>query len=82
MMKRIPRGLLHDIGRFGLLAAYPVEYANLLSVAVDYSIRCQSTVAELFDIDHCEAGPGLPSSGKYVVTGCHSRPTTTMIHRH
>ena len=57
-------GLLHDIGRLGLLAAYPVEYANLLSVAVDYSFDVVHCERELFDIDHCEAGAWLAEQWK------------------
>src|SRR5205823_15038432 len=49
-------GLLHAIGRLGLLAAYPVEYANVLNVAVEYSFDVLHCERELFDIDHCEAG--------------------------
>jgi len=52
-------GLLHDIGRLGLMAAYPLEYANLLSVAVDHSFDVLNCERELFDIDHCEAGEWL-----------------------
>jgi putative nucleotidyltransferase with HDIG domain len=57
-------GLLHDIGRLGLLAAYPVEYANVLSVAVDYSFDVLHCERELFDIDHCEAGAWLAEQWK------------------
>ena len=57
-------GLLHDIGRLGLLAAYPVEYGNMLSVAVDYSFDVLHCERELFDIDHCEAGAWLAEQWK------------------
>jgi putative nucleotidyltransferase with HDIG domain len=57
-------GLLHDIGRLGLLAAYPVEYANVLDVAVDYSFDVLHCEREFFDIDHCEAGAWLAEQWK------------------
>jgi putative nucleotidyltransferase with HDIG domain len=57
-------GLLHDIGRMGLLAAYPLEYANVLSVAVDYSFDVLHCEKELFDIDHCEAGAWMAEQWK------------------
>jgi putative nucleotidyltransferase with HDIG domain len=57
-------GLLHDLGRLGLLAAYPVEYANVLNVAVDYSFDVLHCERELFDIDHCQAGAWLAEQWK------------------
>jgi putative nucleotidyltransferase with HDIG domain len=57
-------GLLHDIGRLGLLAAYHVEYANVLNVAVEYSFDILHCERELFDIDHCEAGAWLAEQWK------------------
>jgi len=57
-------GLLHDIGRLGLLAAYPSEYANVLNVAVEYSFDVLHCERELFDIDHCEAGAWLAEQWK------------------
>jgi len=57
-------GLLHDIGRMGLLAAYPVEYANLLSVAVDNSFDVLHCKKELFEVDHCQAGAWLSDQWK------------------
>ena len=57
-------GLLHDIGRLGLLAAYPVEYANVLNVAVDYALDVLYCEREAFDIDHCEAGAWLAEQWK------------------
>ena len=57
-------GLLHDIGRLGLLAAYPVEYANVLNVAVEYSFDVLHCERELFDIDHSEAGAWLAEQWK------------------
>jgi HD-like signal output (HDOD) protein len=56
--------LLHAIGRLGLLAAYPVEYANVLDVAVEYSFDVLHCERELFDIDHCEAGAWLAEHWK------------------
>jgi putative nucleotidyltransferase with HDIG domain len=52
-------GLLHDIGRMGLLAAYPAEYANLLGVSAEHTFDLLHCEHELFDIDHCEAGAWL-----------------------
>jgi putative nucleotidyltransferase with HDIG domain len=57
-------GLLHDIGRMGLLAAYPIEYANVLTVAVDNSFDVLHCEKELFDIDHCEAGAWMAEQWK------------------
>lgn len=57
-------GLLHDIGRLGLLAAYPAEYANVLDVAVEHSFDVLHCERELFDIDHCEAGAWLAEQWK------------------
>jgi putative nucleotidyltransferase with HDIG domain len=57
-------GLLHDIGRLGLLAAYPVEYANVLNVAMDYCFDVLHCEKELFDVDHCEAGAWLAEQWK------------------
>jgi len=52
-------GLLHDIGRLSILAAYPAEYTNLLRVAEDNSFDVLECERQLFDIDHCEAGRWL-----------------------
>ncbi len=57
-------GLLHDIGRMGLLAAYPAEYANLLNVSAEHSFDLQHCEGELFDIDHCAAGAWLARDWK------------------
>jgi putative nucleotidyltransferase with HDIG domain len=57
-------GLLHDIGRMGLLAAYPAEYANLLSVSAEHSFDLLHCENELFDIDHCAAGAWLAKEWK------------------
>src|SRR2546423_1855195 len=49
-------GLMHDVGRLGLLAAEPEQYAKLLT-SVDGS-SADMLLAEkwAFRIDHCEAG--------------------------
>lgn len=57
-------GLLHDIGRIGLLATYPAEYANLLSVSAEHSFDLLHCEQELFDIDHCQAGAWLAQEWK------------------
>jgi putative nucleotidyltransferase with HDIG domain len=52
-------GLLHDIGRLGLLVTYPAEYANLTAVAIEHSIDVLEVERGMFDIDHCQAGAWL-----------------------
>jgi putative nucleotidyltransferase with HDIG domain len=52
-------GLLHDIGRLGLLVTYPKEYANLIAVAAENSMDVLEVERAMFDIDHCEAGAWL-----------------------
>ncbi len=57
-------GLLHDIGRLGLLVAFPKEYAALLKSADEVGNTQDSTFLldrerEVFELDHCEAGRHL-----------------------
>jgi putative nucleotidyltransferase with HDIG domain len=52
-------GLLHDIGRIGLMACYPVEYGNMLSVSADNWFDILQSERDLFDLDHCQAGAWL-----------------------
>jgi putative nucleotidyltransferase with HDIG domain len=54
-------GLLHDLGRLALLAAFPVEYSNLIEAASDREGGGNEFEDErnLFDIDHCQAGEWL-----------------------
>jgi len=48
-------GLMHDIGRLGMLSAYP-EYPTLLASAECGSDELMVRERELFSVDHCEAG--------------------------
>jgi hypothetical protein len=48
--------LLHNLGTLGLMAAYPEEYARMLSVSADYGYDLLRTERDLFEIDHCAAG--------------------------
>jgi putative nucleotidyltransferase with HDIG domain len=74
-------GLLHDIGRIGLLAAYPAEYSNLLSVSAEHSFDLVHCENELFDIDHCRAGAWmarewkLPAGLAAIAEHHHEEPT-------
>jgi putative nucleotidyltransferase with HDIG domain len=52
-------GLLHDVGRLGLLVAYPVQYANAVLVSDENGFDLLQTERDLFDIDHGEAGRWL-----------------------
>ena len=73
-------GLLHDIGRIGLMASYPPAYANMLSVSYEYSFDVMEFERDLFDIDHCEAGAwlaeewGLPKTIALVAQHHHEEP--------
>lgn len=52
-------GLLHDIGRLGLLVAYPAEYSRILKVADRDRLSLLDQEKLLFGMDHCEAGRHL-----------------------
>jgi HD-like signal output (HDOD) protein len=49
-------GLLHDVGRLGLLLAYPAEYAGLLRNSGRNVLELLDCEREELGMDHCEAG--------------------------
>jgi putative nucleotidyltransferase with HDIG domain len=52
-------GLLHDIGRLGLLVTYPDEFASALKDADREPQALLDLEARLFGLDHCELGRKL-----------------------
>jgi HD-like signal output (HDOD) protein len=52
-------GVLHDIGRLGLLAAYPAEYQQTIREAAEHALDLLDYEREKFGVDHCEAGRWL-----------------------
>ena len=52
-------GLLHDVGRLGLLLAYPNEYAELLRHAERNTLELLDVEHRELGMDHCEAGRAL-----------------------
>jgi HD-like signal output (HDOD) protein len=69
-------GLLHDIGRLGLLVAYPHEYAAAMKTADRESLGLLDQERKVFGMDHCEAGRCLVEQWHFpadfqVVTGRH-----------
>jgi putative nucleotidyltransferase with HDIG domain len=75
-------GLLHDIGRLALLAAWPKPYANALEVSIENGIDLIECERDLFDVDHCEAGLylaaewKLPADMAEAIGGHHTRRRT------
>ncbi len=72
-------GLLHDIGRLGLLVAWPDDYNRLLQEADRDQISLLDLEKRLFNMDHCEVGRRLVEQWKLpaefcVVTGRHHDP--------
>ena len=72
-------GLLHDIGRLGLLVAYPAEYAAVLCAADRDAISLLDAEKRRFSMDHCEVGRSLVEQWKLppefcVVAGRHHDP--------
>jgi putative nucleotidyltransferase with HDIG domain len=73
-------GLLHDVGRLALLAAFPGEYRGLLEAADETGGDLLEAERELFEIDHCAVGCwlitewGLPEDFLAVV-GTHHAET-------
>ena len=49
-------GIMHDIGRLGLLVAYPQEYERIIRDAADQALDILDFEREQFGMDHSEAG--------------------------
>ncbi len=77
-------GLLHDIGRLGLLVAHPIEYAQILREAAEHARDPLELERKFFGADHCQAGRflaeqwGLPEDVK-VVAGRHHDPLVAPV---
>lgn len=56
--------LLHDIGRLGLLTAYPAEYEAILAAAEDQTVDLIQVERANFGVDHLEAGAWLAREWK------------------
>ncbi len=73
-------GLLHDVGRLGMMTAYPQEYARLLDVAAEEGLPLIQAELDIFDIDHCMAGAwlaaewSLPPEVRFVAQTHHEAP--------
>jgi HD-like signal output (HDOD) protein len=52
-------GLLHDVGRLGLLLAHPAAYAEMLRDADRNALDLLDCERESLGMDHCEAGRAL-----------------------
>ena len=71
-------GLMHDLGRLGLMKAYPGTYATLLRNPFDSAARMLEAERALFEMDHCQAGAlltrswGFPAEFQAVTEGHHS----------
>ena len=49
-------GIMHDLGRMGLLAAHPTEYARLAVAAYNTEADIRAEERAQFGMDHCRAG--------------------------
>src|SRR5579872_3611049 len=72
-------GLLHDIGRLGLLVAYPDDYESLFRAADRDAVSLLDLEKKRFGMDHCEAGRQLVDQWKLphdfcVIAGRHHDP--------
>jgi HD-like signal output (HDOD) protein len=74
-------GLLHDIGRLGLLVAWPEDYSRILEEANRDGVSLLEMERQLFNMDHCEVGQLLVEQWKLpadfrTVAGHHHDPPT------
>ena len=72
-------GLLHDIGRLGLLVGFPEEYESLLQTADRDAVSLLDLEKKRFGLDHCEAGRQMVEQWKLptefcVIAGRHHDP--------
>jgi HD-like signal output (HDOD) protein len=73
-------GLLHDIGRLGLLVGYPEAYNQALRTADRDAVSLLDQEKKRFGMDHCEAGRLLVEQWKLphefcVIAGRHHDPS-------
>ena len=72
--------LLHDLGRMGLLAAYPEEYSAFSQRVYQCPAEIVEREHEAFQMDHCEAGARLaaawniPEPLSQAIPGHHQAP--------
>lgn len=72
-------GIIHDIGRLGLLAAYPKEYEQIIRTSAEQCLDILDFEREKFGVHHAEAGLllaqrwGLPLE-YHVIAGRHHDP--------
>lgn len=72
-------GIMHDVGRLGLLVAYPKEYESIIHDAASQCLDLLDFEREQFGVDHAEAGRllaerwGLPQDF-LIVVGRHHDP--------
>lgn len=52
-------GLMHDLGRLGLLKAYPAQYSAVLTKTHNSQMAVNESERQLFQVDHCQAGGWL-----------------------
>lgn len=52
-------GLLHDIGRLGLLTAYPDQYEQIVRESAEQAVDLAEMEQRTFGVDHVEAGVWL-----------------------
>ncbi len=57
-------GLLHDLGRLGLLVAYPEDYERVFQAADRDAVSLLDLEKRRFGVDHCEAGRQLVEQWK------------------
>ncbi|HEY2646643.1 MAG TPA: HDOD domain-containing protein [Candidatus Acidoferrales bacterium] len=57
-------GLMHDVGRLALVAAYRKPYADFLASAEDTPCDALQRERELFGVDHCQVGQLLMTRWK------------------
>jgi HD-like signal output (HDOD) protein len=63
--------LLHDIGRLGLFAAHPVEYATLIEFEAANGADLRERERHAFGMDHCQAGVWLANRWQLGEEICH-----------
>jgi HD-like signal output (HDOD) protein len=72
-------GIMHDIGRLGLVVAYPTEYEKALRHAAEHCVDLLDHEREVFGMDHAEAGQLLTARWKLpedfqIIAGRHHDP--------